>query len=558
MAARGNSSTNLVLGAVGIAAAVVFLAWAFLSGGGETAAAPPAIEPVTNKSPQTNVDPHREARNKANWWFEEKFFDDHGRLKKHGGRTIHKLFEAAAAAGYPDVPGVRWDKKQKRIYKELLKREPDDPDANRAFGRIPLSDYPDFYKVFKRLTDAKAVDKEFSDFRNKYEAQVHYGPRWRSPALPKDEFERATLILHRFEAFEKQLADDPNYKAIFESLARIKGHPLLGKYETVHLEIPPFVLFYAAKELTPLTNSDAEQRRVNSEREKLRERLRGFRKLLNDYLAYYRKTWMNPLGLEDFEPGQLFYIWIFGDRESFDLYGRQVGLFHPPGLLGYFNPSDHWVFLFEDRKNRIQTETSLAHELTHQLHWHFSKDDKGAYKNHFRRVKAVWFQEGWAEYVGWCKQVDGNYVFEQPAAHRMEVFHICRKAKLPIYPIEKLVEAENYGHWLRQVLVWLPKHANLVGTTIKPEALRDVYFAMLYSESWLFVKFLNEKYKQQTLEFTKATLQGYMGYRGERGYARSHEVFKQIFKIKTAADWKRMQKEFDAYVEQKLYELPMK
>jgi hypothetical protein len=94
----------------------------------------------------------------------------------------------------------------------------------------------------------------------------------------------------------------------------------------------------------------------------------------------------------------------------------------------------------------------------------------------------------------------------------------------------------------------------------KLDALWDLYFAMLYSESWLFMKFLYDgqggKYEKQILEFTKASLRGYLDYRGARGYARAHEVFAQIFGLKTKADWDRLQKEFDRFLEQKLYEIP--
>ena len=278
---------------------------------------------------------------------------------------------------------------------------------------------------------------------------------------------------------------------------------------------------------------------------------------------------MKPLGLKDFEPGQLFYIWVFGDRESFVKYGLQTGAYYPPGLLGFFSFRTHWIFLYEDPKDRIKVETSLAHELTHQMHWHFSKEEKNSVTSHIQTVKAIWFQEGWAEYVGWCKKEGGNFVFEQDSAERMDVFHICRKNSFPVYPLEKLVEAQTYGHYVNEILTvkngkisgWLPKKIRLPTSRDKLAALRALYFSMLYSEGWLFVKFLNEgengKYKQPFMEFTKATLTGLKGYRGARGYARPHEVFKQIFGMRTKADWARMQKEFDSYMEQKLYELPM-
>jgi hypothetical protein len=63
------------------------------------------------------------------------------------------------------------------------------------------------------------------------------------------------------------------------------------------------------------------------------------------------------------------------------------------------------------------------------------------------------------------------------------------------------------------------------------------------------------KYRKQVMEVTAASLKGYLGYRGARGYARAHEVFAQIMKLSTDDDWKRLQKEYEKHLEAKLYEV---
>ncbi|MHC4933396.1 MAG: hypothetical protein ACYTGV_14530, partial [Planctomycetota bacterium] len=432
-------------------------------------------------------------------------------------------------------------------------------DANRAFGRFPLSDYPEFWKVFRRLTDAKVLPAELTRFRDAYEPRVRFKPVWRTPALSTEEFARASALLDRFVALEEEFAADPTRRAIFESLARVQMHPLLGEYETVHVEVPPFVLFYASREITPKNATDGERVRVNRERERLKGRLESLTAVIRAYLAHFREEWMRPLGLDEFPETQLFFIWVFGDRESFDEYGLRVGLLHPPGLLGYFNPRDRWVFLYEEEGQQVKVETSLIHELTHRLHWHFSRDRVGKHRNHFLRVGAAWFKEGWAEHICWFRKTGESYEFGQIAQPRMDALHEFRKAKLPMYPIKKLVRSDSYQGHQEEVRRWLGTLGRWPEDKVRQAVLDLAYMELLYSESWLFVRYLYEgsggRYRKRLKTFTKAMLSGFLGYRGERGYPQAHEVFAQIFGLEDEEDWQRLQGEFDEYLEAKLYEI---
>jgi hypothetical protein len=140
----------------------------------------------------------------------------------------------------------------------------------------------------------------------------------------------------------------------------------------------------------------------------------------------------------------------------------------------------------------------------------------------------------------------------------MEGYQIFKKLELPLYPLQEFVKRESYSDWLREVFnTWLAKKIRLPDKPDQLAALADAYFGMLYSQSWLFMKFLYDgeggKYREKTLKFTKASLKGYLGHKGERGYARAHEVFGEIFELKTKGDWDRFQAEFDRFLEGKLY-----
>ncbi|MHC5031022.1 MAG: hypothetical protein ACYTGU_09220 [Planctomycetota bacterium] len=568
MARSQRSSSRGLLIALAAAAVPAFLAYWFLKDRGieepsTPGAVPPGQPPPAERAkepaaPKEREDPHAARRDEARAWYDKSFFDERGRHRRLSGAEVHALFLEAEKRGYPAIPAFAWNSKQKSVYSDLLRRHPDDPDANRFYGRVPLADYEGFFELFRRMADAKAIPREFKKFRDEYEERVHWTPRPRAPALGPEEFKRVSRLLDRFRAFDDKMRADPRYRTIYEALARIRIDPLLGQYEAVHVEVPPFVLFYASRDLEPRDDTAAEAGRVEAERKRLEKRLESFRGLITDYLAFFRARWMKPLGLPEFAPTTLRYVWVFGDRESFDEYGKKTGLIAPPSLLGYFDPMSQWVFVYEDTENRSVVETTLAHELTHQLHWHFSQDQKDKGTNHFRAAKRAWFSEGWAEYVGWNARKNGRYEFARVSPGRLDIFHLCRKLKFPIYPVRQLVESHdfNYVEWIRHVRTWYRDQKRKVIW----EQVQQIYFAMLYSEGWLFVRFLYNyeggKYREPMMKFTKAVLRGYQPYTVKGRRASAAQVFKFLFKLKTDADWARLQGEFDGYLEKMLKKYP--
>jgi hypothetical protein len=535
-----------------VAGAAVLLAIAVLFFVTRDKAEPPPPPPPPPKAPEKAPDPDEARRAEARQWFVSAFFDELRRDRALPGARIDALFEEGRKRGYDKVRGFDWDAERKKVYLRLLDREPDHPEANRAFGLVPLVDYPDFYETFRKLTDAKALPPELTKFRNKYEDKVHFAPKQRAPAVSPEEFQRVKGLLDEFKEIAKRYETDPTYKAIAEALARVKIDPILGQYEFVHVEMRPFVLFYGSRELKA-GKADVAAR--------LKTRLESFRRLIDDLLAFHRERWIKPLGLKEFEPGEVFFVWVFGDKASWEHYGREASSITPPGTKGYFSHRDHWAFVYDDAKERMGVDVAVAHELTHLLHWHYSKDPESEFKNHFERIGAIWFTEGWAEYVGWVKREGEGYVFAQDSPLRMEGYQAFKKLELPLYPLQEFVKRESYSDWMREVFyTWLAKKVRLPDKPDQLAALGDAYFSMLYSQSWLFMKFLYDgeggKYRQKTLDFTKASLKGYLGHKGERGYARAHEVFGEIFELKTKGDWDRFQVEFDRFLEKKLYEVP--
>jgi hypothetical protein len=414
---RASSNQSTLLIAIGGGAVVVLIVLFMVLRSGRA----PLPETVTEtKREAPPPDPNVAKRREALQWFETTFYDV-GVYRELSSEAIEARMAEADQRGYDKIPGLDWDKQKKLVYSALLRREPLDPAANRALGRIPLSDYPDFGTVYRRMQDVASLPEEFVPFRNECEEKIQTRPVFRTHVLSPEEFAKATALLDRFRAWDDAMRSDPLARAIYRARARVAADPLLGTFETVHMHVPPFLVFYASRALVPKDESAAEKARIEKEGARLRARLETYRKLIERYLQFFRKTWIEPLGLGEFGDDQLLYVWIFGERESWEKYGDMTGSARPPGMLGYFNPQDSWIYLYEDAKERLTVESSLAHEMTHQLHWFYSasKDDKDEFLNHFGRIDAVWFTEGWAEYAGWTAHKGDDYVFAQTSAERV-------------------------------------------------------------------------------------------------------------------------------------------
>ncbi len=509
----------------------------------------PATAPVVHQPKPAKVDPQEAQVTAAIAWYEDNFFNDYGKSARLSGERIEALIAEGEKRNYGALRAFGWKAKKDRVYKLLLRSDPLHPAANRHFGNVPLSTYPDFFKVLYRMGNHVALPEDFAKFRDEMEAKVQTKPVRRAPVMTLVEYRKAEQLLHRFVAWDKRLQDDPRALAILNARKRVSTDPLLGRYEPIHIEVPPFVVFYAA----PKSKGGTSARDIK----RYREKLESFRSLIVSYVEFFRSRWIQPLKLKEFDKDQLFFVWIFGDRDSWLEYGRNAGIPPPPGMVGYFSPLDQWVFLYEDSKERLTVESSLAHELTHQLHHHFSSDT-GKFVNHFKRIKAVWFSEGWAEYAGWTKKVGSEYRFGQTSAERVRSLRTLKKYGLPLFPVRDLVKRENYREWLSfAIMEWLPKQR--LKADVDPQVLASVFLEILYAQSWLLVSFMYEfeqgKYSKNAMAFTKAALRGFKDHRGVRGYAQAHEVFAKMFELKTDAAWAKFQKEYEQYMRDKFYEV---
>jgi len=159
MSQKRSSARGLLI-ALGAAAVPAFLAFWFLKGGGgieepTSPVAPPPAQPPSKEraknKPRKRTDPHAARLDEARMWYDKSFFDERGRHRRLSGAKVQTLFSEADKRGYPSIPGFAWKSKQTAIYQDLLRRDRDDPDANRFFGKVPLADYDGFFDLFRRM-----------------------------------------------------------------------------------------------------------------------------------------------------------------------------------------------------------------------------------------------------------------------------------------------------------------------------------------------------------------------------------------------------------------------
>lgn len=480
------------------------------------------------------------------------------------GRAVTAAdFRAMLAEGrarnYDRLEGFGWESRARSLEERIRALE-----APAAAGeRVAVTEYPEFWTVFRRFVQAKSVPDDVRRTRVKFEERVGLRPdaegRHATVTLTREEFEELRRALDAFVKHEEAREADPTLAAIQDALARLKRDPVLGQFETVHLHVHPFVIFYASRELSPKDDSPLERARVENRRKDLASRLASRERLVRDFLAFFDETWRKPLALPEFGPLDLLYVWIFDDRKIFEDYGRAAGQPIAPGIVGFFDRRVRWTFVYEDWNQPMMVVETLAHELVHHLHWHFSKDPGSVAKNHFERLDAVWFSEGWAEYAGAVATDGEGYRFGQDSRVRMDMIHACRRLQLPLPPLRFLLARTDPFDWARSVYEFLGQRRPDL-----PEAQRAAavlaYQDVLYALSWLFVKFLHEheggKYRDATVRFVGAALRGFEGFAGAKGYPRADEVLGQLLGLKTPADWQRFEREFDAFLESKLYEIP--
>jgi hypothetical protein len=133
---------------------------------------------------------------------------------------------------------------------------------------------------------------------------------------------------------------------------------------------------------------------------------------------FIQEKFMVPSGFKPPENAPMIVVSL-EDREAFEAYNKDAGVFIPPGALAYFHRATKFIVMYNGQGKSIWTKREddgiLFHEATHQILSYFSQvaSKSDPFLSH-------WFNEGMAEYIGQLKEeknADGSYTFTP--AHKM-------------------------------------------------------------------------------------------------------------------------------------------
>ncbi len=439
--------------------------------------------------------------------------------------------------------------KAKAIATELLKQaDPNDKDAHTLLGHKEFAfDVPEEIS-FKKYPFVRAVEDAHA--QRWFEDEEGYG-------LAMKAYEK-TL------AHAKRLADDRVYAALDIARRGIDRDEYFKQYNYDAIFASPYLICYSSndrfdeEELIKLSKAERAKKLAELEKKReayqkiLAEKAKIYPQLYAEFLKRYGEDCdLKPLmdefgGRPDYPPGKQSFregcpliVWIFSDKKAFTEYHETVK--KDPiasGVAGYFSPATGWVYLYdEDGTDREFEINKNVHEGTHQLeHW-FTRQ-----KNEWGRplVPQSFFGEGFAEYMGSVTMAkDRKLTFVGINRPRLQSLKQIKEnlskanKKMFVFPLKELTQFEGYGN----VQQW-----GVQNWGVDP----NFVLGLFYIQSWAFTYFLNEGLDHKYQPAFKKYLEDMLNYpRGADGYG--FEKFKREFSINTDDDWKKLQKEFDAF-----------
>ena len=457
-----------------------------------------------------------------------------------------------------------WPLAQDAIYRELLTKDPQDDAANKHMGRKALQDYPGFTALWDKMNEYyKVLTPEYRQFLTQYEDLLASNSNvW----LDAEPYAEAKILLDSFQGWVKELEADPAAEQIEKGLARARQ--LIKDAEAEAIVVRPFIVFVAGK---GLKGEEGEAKRAE-----LAKRGKRYAKALEVFYAKFVEKFGQPLSLEEIPTSKVFYHWVYEDKESFDQGALMGDGFDVSGdVFGYFAPKSRWAYALHsnDEQQALLLNGDICHEALHQLHWYHSKDPDDKWENHFDRWQALWFNEGWAEYLGGGVQLDpssGNAEWTGKPRRRIQHLKLLRDTGMPRIPLRELVQQDSFealARWIRDVWAGMLRQDEEVPDTalalMNDPNQGALHVKTFYAQAWFLAYFMNEydsgKYRQKYLDLVLTALRGKLkpeAYRKsptvKEHWPSAYEAFVEIMGIKGDDDWKKLQRQYDGFLKKTL------
>jgi len=128
----------------------------------------------------------------------------------------------------------------------------------------------------------------------------------------------------------------------------------------------------------------------------------------------------------------------------------------PPGVTGFYSPSDQWVILFIDEGQEVDEgrltslRMKLVHEATHQLVHYLTKfqlekerGEEVLFPDPDVRPKRIWLSDGLADLMAGAMWADGSLDLRRPNTPRMKEWEQARRQKLNDWSLFEILTIDS-------------------------------------------------------------------------------------------------------------------
>ncbi|MEM8886011.1 MAG: hypothetical protein AAGD14_18245 [Planctomycetota bacterium] len=485
----------------------------------------------------------------AKWWAQTE-----ASIGTMSADQIRAAIQAGRSAGYDANSGF-WDPKVDALYKALLKKDKTDQEANRHFGRVPLSSYAGFQEVWAGLEKHQArMPEQYARFYEKYLPAIDGG---KEVFLSEEAYAGAEGVLNDFKSWREKMEADPSPVLIDKGLSRAQERA--AGFGALPVAQVPVVVFLGSKELHKSMGKD----RIEAKKSDFAPRATKVRKRVQAVLKAWDSEVAQPLKLAPLPAETGLFVYCFDDRNAYQAAGqggRGTALDAGSDLLFFYRPSDPMSFgLIPKTPEEDKWFTSdLGHILVHQLQKKYSKDPNDKYEDAFKTWNGLWLVEGLAEYLGAGAREDGAFTGVSPKAS--EFLKKIDEGGVPLFEVREIVRFANfqrYASFYRDA--WQPE---LAEDKELPEGVNELINAeaglfprkAFQAQCWYLVYFLNKyengKYKAKFQELVQTMLWGrrksskYDPSSMPGTFKSSEDAFATIFGLKTEDDWNKLGDEY--------------
>ncbi len=566
---KGGPSPALIYGAGGLLVAGVLL---FLvigggksdaSGGGATAGGSGSVAPAAGSNAGATVTASVDTLATVQ--------DDLRRSELKKASDYHGF-----AKRFLDLGTDEGKNEAKHLYEELIRKvDPDDLEARKYLG------YTDFQTDIlgrKLQENEDAIPPDIANRRGYDYLDLvtdFASKRWLDD---EDDIANAKKAVARMKRHLHLLETDHLFRLGDSIRSNIAQNPQLKLLNYTTCWKPPYLVCYSSAEEI-MSEMDLRKIEDKNERKAKKEELNKkrhqwdrvayekamiFQQLYQEFMRRYADRFgLKPLtdeygGRQDYPPGVRSYpdgvpmtIWIFSDEKSFqDYHEKHLGGRLPPGVAGYFDPSNGptggWIFLFdepnpEDRGFEIN---KTVHEGTHMLEYWFTRQQS---KWGFPPNSQNGFSEGIAEFLGSVQMDKARHLkfieVNVPRLHSIkgERAAFAKKNKdYPIFPVQHMMAFSSYaemGQWANEA--WGVEYGQAM----------DLFYQQVWAFTYFLNHFENGKYKDRWLDFFGAVLQR------QASAEQKKQTFMRCFRIRDDDEWDEIESEWTKYMKDVIFKM---